>query len=317
MVEYSFIVPIYNDADLAPAFCASFQTAFRSLLGVDDIVAKVELIFVSDGSREEDFEKLRQVAHSYPFVRLIELSRNFGQHVAVSAGYANASGSYVGTMNVDMEDSPDQIPIVLTKMKENQWDFACGIYEVRHIPLMQKVTSVLFNVTMGFLTGYSLAYRSATLRIMNRAFLLAYLQLSEKSRFLPALECWLGFRRGYVPVRHQPRGTGRSSYNLRRRLSMALESVITFSDIPLRFAALGGLAIALIGFALIGILIFHKLFSIDFRPGYTSTIAATVFLGGLNILTIGLASLYIGKILKEVQNRPLYIIRQKVNFVGI
>ncbi len=313
-MEYSIIVPIFNDSGLAPAFCERFQVVFTEFLGKKDIASAVELIFVSDGSEPGHFEALQRTASGYPFVRLIELSRNFGQHVAVSAGYEHARGSYVGMMNVDMEDDPDQIPLLIKAMKENEWDFANGLYEVRHIPLTQKITSALFNFTMRMLTGYAMPRGASTLRVMNRRFLDAYLKLTEKSRFLPALEYWLGFKRGFVPIRHQPRKVGRSSYNFRRRLRMAVDSIVTFSDFPLKVMAFAGCGIAMTGFILIAILIFQKLFSIEFRPGYTSTIATIVFLGGLNILTVGLASIYVGRILREVQNRPLYLIRQKTNF---
>jgi glycosyltransferase involved in cell wall biosynthesis len=128
------------------------------------------------------------------------------------------------------------------------------------------------------------------------------------------LESWLGFRHGYVHTVHRRRTKGKSSYNFKKRLFMAIESVISFSDLPLRVISIVGIIIAIIGFILISILIISKLFFIDYQPGYTSTVSYITFIGGVQILVIGLAGLYIGRILKEVQNRPLYIIRNKHNF---
>ena len=149
---------------------------------------------------------------------------------------------------------------------------------------------------------------------MNRKFITAYNTISEKSRYIPGLEAWLGFSQGYVPIKHQKRIDNRSSYNFKKRLAMALETIISFSDFPLRLIASLGFIFALLGFILIVILIFCKLIYVDFQSGYTSTISFVLLIGGIQILVVGVSSLYIGRILKEVQNRPLYLINEKINF---
>lgn len=312
-LSYSFVVPIYRDGALAEAFCAEFERVFQSYLGTDDIAARVELIFVNDDGTLETAQVLRETCERYPFARLLNLSRNFGQHIALTCGYEHAQGQYVGMLNVDMEDPPDQIPVLLKVLEAGPYDIVLGVRDKRESPLMDRITSKSFTWVLNKATGYDMPLNTATLRIMNRRFLDAYLRLSERNRYLPGLEMWLGFQRSYVPIRHARRQQGKSSYSFRRRLAMSFEAIVSFSDLPLRFmVALGGV-VALAGFVVGLYLIFGKLFLVDFQAGYASTITTIVFTGGILISVVGVASLYIGRILAEVQGRPLYLVRDSYN----
>lgn len=307
---YSFVVPIYNDAELAADFCAEFESTFQSYLGVKDISGQVELIFVNDGSpKVNTMQVLYQVCDRYPFAMAIELSRNFGQHVALSCGYAHATGDYVGMLNVDMEDPPDQIPLLLNVLKSSDVDIVTSLRVNVKRRWRESFTSHYFNLVLNKLTGYDVPLNVGTLRVMNRRFIDAYNRLTETSRFIPGLEQWLGFKHDYLATRHAPRRKGKSSYNLQRRLLMALEAIVSFSDIPLRMTALLGAGIAALGLLMGLVLLIGRLIRSDFLPGYLSTIIVIVFLGGVQILVTGMASIYIGRILKEAQDRPLYIVR--------
>jgi dolichol-phosphate mannosyltransferase len=314
MIQYSFVVPIYNDAYLAEDFCVEFDLVFRAYLNKESIHQDSELIFVSDGSNDESVQTLVKLIQKYPFVKVIELCRNFGQHIALSCGYVYASGEYVGMLNVDMQDPPNQIPLLLDKIRVTQCDIVYGTRQLRHSSFADRVTSALFNFLLNNLTAYKTPSNISTLRVMNRKFIDTYNSLSEKSRYLPGLEAWLGFKSTYVSIEHQPRKKGKSTYNFRKRMLMALDSVVSFSDLPLKFISILGILVALVGFFLTTLIILNKLFFIQYQPGYTSTISVIVFLGGIQIVVTGLAGLYIGRILKEVQNRPLYVIRNKFNF---
>lgn len=312
----SIVVPIYNDGYLVEDFCINFQKVMSTYLGAEDIAGQVEVIFVNDGSPNNSLELIQAATRRYPFTKYIELSRNFGQHIAISCGYHHAQGNYVGMMNVDMEDHPDQIPILLKVLREEDCDLALSMRTSRKVSFFEKLTSSSFNWVLNKLTRSDIPLNTGTLRIMNSRYLAAYNSLQERSRFIPGLESWLGFKVRYIPIENRVRTRGKSSYSFYKRLKMAVESIISFSDFPLRIVATAGLILSAVGVLLTFLLIIGKLFFIDFRPGYTSTISIIIFLGGLQIFVVGLASIYIGRILTEVQGRPLYVVRSKGGFLA-
>jgi dolichol-phosphate mannosyltransferase len=249
-------------------------------------------------------------------VKVIQLSRNFGQHVAVSCGYRHASGEYVAMINVDMQDPPDQIPLLVQRLEEGDCDIVLGLRQHRRESWHDDLTTYLFNSLLNALTGANSPVNAASLRMMNRPFIDAYNTLSERTPFIPGLENWLGFRHAYVPVRNQPRTIGRSSYTLRKRLRMARESIIGFSDLPLRLAAAVGTIITAVGVLLVTGLIIDRIFYTHILPGFTSIFSVVVLLGGANLTFLGLVGLYVGRILREVQGRPMYVIQSFENFAS-
>jgi glycosyltransferase involved in cell wall biosynthesis len=313
-MEYSIVIPIYNDGYLADAFCLEFEKEFQEYLGKNQIEADAELIFVNDGSKNDSIDYLIKLAEQKKFVKVIDLSRNFGQHIALSCGYQNAKGKYVGMLNVDMQEPPSEIPKLLDFIKEKKFDIVYGLYDVRKTRFVNRVTSKSFGFMLNYLTNSQMPLNVTTLRIMNRKFVDSYNSLSEKSRYIPGLETWLGFKHGYLSIIHKEREIGKSTYNFSKRLAMAIESIISFSDFPLRLIVGFGCIVALIGFLLTAIVLISKIFFLNFQAGFTTTISLITFIGGIQIMVVGFASLYIGRILKEVQNRPLYIINEKFNF---
>lgn len=309
-MKYSLVVPIYNDGALARDFCVETARTFRTYLGHDDLARDLEVIFVDDGSANDSPRLLKAVCDEFPFAKMLVLSRNFGQHIAISAGYRAASGDYVGMINVDQEDPPAQIPLLLDALKTGEFDIVGGRHTGRHAGWITRLTSGLFVKTMNRLTGYDTPVNATTLRIMTRRAVDAYNALTEKSRYIPGLEMWLGMKYGWVATEKQPRKAGKSSYNFRRRLRMAYTSIISFSDFPLRLAVKFGMLIAAAGMLLGVALLVQKIFLTSFLPGYTSTFVMIVILGGVQIAVTGVASLYIGRILGEVQKRPLFVVRE-------
>jgi dolichol-phosphate mannosyltransferase len=309
-MKYSIVVPIYNDAALAGDFCKETAAVFREYLKTDDIAKEMEVIFVDDGSSNDSPEVLRRVCDEFPFVRMAVLSRNFGQHIAISAGYRFARGEYVGMMNVDQEDPPNQIPLLLDEIQTGKWDIVGGLYSRRATPLLTRITSHLFHTALNRLTGFDMPINASTLRFLTRKSVDAYNALPERGRYIPGLEMWLGFKYGRIPVVHQQRRVGKSSYNFRRRLRMAIASIVSFSDFPLRLAVKTGMALAAVGLCCGLAAVADKLFFRAVLPGYTSMLAAIVFFGGVQVAVTGVASLYVGRILVEVQGRPLFLVRE-------
>lgn len=310
-IEISIVVPIFNDGELADAFCTEFESALKNA-GIDPSTA--ELIFVDDGSHDYSIASLKQAFKKFNFVKVVFLSRNFGQHIAISCGYREAKGRIVGMLNVDMQDPPSEIPKLIRFLDREGFDIVVGIRDKQSRSLIEFLTSRLFNLLMRKLTNQKTPLDAATLRLMNRRYVDAYNSLTERSRFIPGLEDWLGFKKGYLPIAHHARKHGKSSYSFWKRAKMAINGVISFSDLPLRIAIHLGFAISGLSFLMSLALVVVKILYDDYvMPGYASLFCALSFLSGLNIIVVGIAGLYIGRILSEVQARPLYIVREKLS----
>ena len=312
MIEYSFIVPVYNDGYLVEPFCVEFEKVFKDYLDLEDIREKVELIFINDGSENDSFKTLKEQSVKFAFIKAIDLSRNFGQHIAISCGYEHAKGKYIGMMNVDMQDPPSEIPKLLNCIKNNDCDIVLGRRKEDVRPYSERISSHAFNFLLNKLSGFGAPLNTATLRVMNRRFIDGYNRLEEKTRYLPGLELWLGFKHIHVDIEQQKRKSGKSSYTFKKRLMMAADAILSFSDFPLRVTAYMGIVVAFLGFLLGLILVVQKIFFIELQPGYTSTISLIVFIGGVQILVVGLSGLYVGRILNETRGRPLYLIREMI-----
>ncbi len=309
IMTLSIVTPIYNDSYLAYDFVKSLLT-----LKLPPEVVLIEIIFVVDGSGIKDEKEIKKIAEQNVKVKMVALSRNFGQHIAVSAGYAFAKGDLICMINVDQQDPVDNILVLLPHILTGDCDVVYGLRKKRNDRHFKEYTSYIFNILLNKLTGQNIPLNIATIRIMSRRFIDAYNQLSEKSRYLPGLENWLGFPKTYVVTEHQSRRDSKSSYNLSKRLFMAVEAIISFSDLPLRLIAILGFILAITGFILLLVLVLRQFFSAIYQPGYTSTIGIITFIGGVQIFLTGLSAIYVGRILREVQNRPLYIVKETHNF---
>ena len=209
---------------------------------------------------------------------MISFSRNFGQHIAIAAGYAFASGDLVCMINVDQQDPPEEIITLLPYILKSDYDIVYGMRQNRRDSYFKRLSSSLFNIFLNKLTGYEIPLNVATIRIMSRNFIDNYNQLTEKSRYLPGLENWLGFPKIYVPTNHKARKDNLSSYNFKKRLLMAIESIVSFSDLPLRWIAALGFIFSIIGFLSLIVLVYLKLFLVNYQSGYTSIVSLFVFL---------------------------------------
>jgi glycosyltransferase involved in cell wall biosynthesis len=305
------VVPVFGDADLAYDFCVEVSRTFLEFFACDSLNSRLEVIFVCDGM-PSDFEQLRIVQKQFQYVNVIELSRNFGQHVALACGYQFANGDVVVMTNIDQQDPPSQIPKLLQALTNESFDIAYGVSNTRATSFLNDLTSKFFSRLLNFLAGYSFPDNITTLRAMKRPVVDALNQLVERQRFLPGLEGWIGFQHVYVPIQTQARLRGKSSYNLRKRAKMAMAAIVSFSDLPLRLVVLVGLICASVGFLLGVFVIVRSLLFSDLLPGFATLVSLITFIGGVTIFSIGMSSIYIGRILAEVQSRPLFIVRRSI-----
>jgi dolichol-phosphate mannosyltransferase len=310
----SLVIPIYNDGKLAEAFCEEVVTVFSAYFQTMDLDKFVEVIFVDDGSVNNSVDYLKNLAQRFRFVKVVELSRNFGHHIAISCGFQFTSGDYVTSFDVDMQDPPAELPKLLDHIRQGTCDVVQGVRVQRQDGFIKRLTSSGFFWLFNKLSGMELPQNCSAMRIMSRACVDAFNRYTEKVRYAIGLEYWLGFRRDFIEIGHVGRPDGTSSYNLKKRAKMALEAIISFSDMPLKLSIYTGCSFAIVG-VLLGIwYIAMKFLNPSVLPGFTSIIAILLFSQGIVLMMLGVTGLYIGRILKEVQNRPLFVVRQTYNF---
>lgn len=311
-MQFSIVTSIYRDGALAHAFCAEIARVFADYLklGEDRLAGVIEVILVNDGSPDDSLEHLVRLKQAFDFVTVIDLSRNFGQHEALACGFRAARGECVIRLNVDMQDPPRELPKLIDAIRSGRHDLVVGQYSERRSPLIDRLTAFVYFEAFRLLTGLEVPQRTAPMRAMNRVFIDSYNQLTEKTRFPQGLDQWLGFRHHYVEIEHVPRQSGRSSYNFWSRTRLAVSGILYFTDRPLKIVGSLGLAMAAAGMLLGLVIILQKVLGSPLLPGYASLASIALFGFGCQIGSVGVLGLYAGRIFREVQNRPLYVIRE-------
>ncbi len=301
----SLVVPVYNEAGAIGAF----HDAVRPIL--DDLDAPCEIIFVNDGSRDETLDRLLKLRQCDQRVGIVDLSRNFGKEAALAAGLAECRGRAAIILDVDLQDPPGLIPEMLEKWRGGA-DMVIALRSDRSTDgFAKRLSAHWFYRIFNTLSDTSLPDGSGDFRLMDRRVIDAYLQLGERTRFNKGLFAWLGFRQEFV--RHvRPRASRAGSrWPVLKLFRFAFDGIFSFSSIPIRIWSLFGGAIALVSMTYGIFLVSRTLIYGTDLPGYASTIVAVLFLGGLNLFTAGLLGEYIGRILIETKQRPLYLVRER------
>lgn len=296
----SVVIPIYNEEEL-------LAELYRRLSAVLlDLGKTFEIVFVDDGSNDGSFQILRSFYENDSHIRLLRLSRNFGHHIAITAGLDHAQGDYVVMMDGDLQDQPEFIPQLLAKIGEG-YDIVYAIRQGRKDSLFKQITSALFWKIIRRLSGIDITPNQSVLRIMSKRYVDALKSIRERSRFLAGIMAWVGFRQIGIPVPHGERFAGKTKYSLWKMIRLTFTAVCAFSYIPLQFATYFGFFVSFLAVTYSVILVIQKLF-FGLAPGFASLMVGILFMGGVQLITIGLLGEYIGRIFSESQQRPLYFI---------
>lgn len=274
------------------------------------ITSDFEIILVEDCGPDNSWEKIIENCKKDSRVKGMKLSRNFGQHYAITAGLDHANGEWVVVMDCDLQDRPEEIISLYNKAKEG-YDIVLARREARVDGLVKILFSKLFHKTLTFLTGTTLDNRVANFGIYHRNVIGAVNKMRESIRFFPTMIKWVGFKSTSIPVKHEGRDSGTTSYNLKRLLNLALDIILAYSDKPIRMAIKTGFFISFIAFLFALFTVIRALTSGFAMLGYGSIIASIWFLAGLIISFIGIVGLYVGKTFEGVKNRPIYIVSEK------
>ena len=297
----SVVVPVFNEGALIRAFYQQLRDVLSQLPGT------YEVILIDDGSSDETFSHLRALHAQDPAVKLIRLARNFGHQSAISSGLARAAGEYVAVMDGDLQDPPELLPTMLKRL-EDGYDIAYGVRSIRKEEgWLKRVTSRGFYRLLRAVAEVHIPLDAGDFCLMRRCVVLAINRLPERNRFLRGLRSWFGFRQIGVPYTRGARAGGTTKFTWGKMFRFSLDGIISFSDAPLRLASYMGFLSALLSFCGIGMMLYIRLCTNRSIPGFASITIVVLFLGGVQLMTVGLLGEYIGRIFDEVKQRPLYV----------
>ncbi len=300
------VVPLYRCEACIPEL-------YRRLVAhLETLTSSFELVLVNDGSPQHDWDVILDIAKHDRRVKAINLSRNFGQHYAITAGLDYAEGDWVVVMDGDLQDPPEEIASLYAKAREGH-DVVFGRKPERNHSAFKRFTSVVFTRVLGFLTGEKLDNAVTHFSIVSRQVAQNLRRFSERNRSYAFLVRWLGFDVAYVDVQHHARHAGTGSYTLWGLLHLASELVVSQTEKPLRISMGFGFMTAFLAFLYGTYLIVRYLFWNQPPEGWTSVIVSIYFIGGLLFVALGVVGLYVGRIFEESKGRPLYVVKETVN----
>ncbi len=303
----SAVIPFLNEEECIPALIAELDDSLSNL-GIT-----FELVLVDDGSRDQSVAVAKTELNKRPQIKatVISLSRNFGKEAALTAGLETADGDVVVPLDADLQDPPAIINEMLDRWREG-YDVVYAVRRQRAGESKTKrFTAYGFYRLMGQLSQTGIPADTGDFRLMDRCVVDALLRLPERSRFMKGLFAWVGFRQTAIYYDRDPRKLGQTNWNYWRLWNFAIDGVTSFSRMPLQVWSYVGLPIALLALGYGGWMVLRTLlFGIDL-PGYASLMTAVLFLGGIQLIGMGVLGEYLGRIFEEVKQRPLYLVREK------
>lgn len=305
----TIVAPVYNEEEGLPEFVRRLDDVMRGL------PVEAELVFVNDGSTDGSLELLAGLAGRDARVRVIDLSRNFGHQGAITAGLAHASGDCVVVMDADLQDDPAAIPHMLEAWRRGA-DVVYAVRSARGEGWPLRLAYQLFYRLYQRLASINVPLDSGDFSLMDRRVVQELNALPERCRFVRGLRSWVGFRQVGVPVPRARRHAGKPKYTLLKLVQLAMDGIFAFSHIPLRIASILGFAVSGLAFLAIMVVLYWKYVRDSIVPGFAATTIAlsVLFLGGIQLLTIGILGEYLGRVYEEVKRRPHFVVRRLIGF---
>lgn len=304
----SIVIPVFQAEKCLDELYRRLRNAIES------ISSSFEIILVEDGSKDNSWKVIEGLASADPRVRGIQFSRNYGQHYGITAGLDYCRGDWVVVMDCDLQDRPEEIPRLYAKAMEG-YDVVLARRGIRHDPMLKRFNSWLFYKMFSYLSDLDYDGECGNFRIMSKNVVSNFCLMRERLRFLGGLVQWMGFPTVSIEVEHAKRFAGKTTYTIPKLCKLAADSIIAYSDKPLRMTVRLGFLMAFFAFSYgIYILILALLYGLPI-PGWSSLIVSLYFIGGIIITILGIIGIYLGKTFDESKKRPLYII-SKVTFIN-
>ena len=300
--DISVVIPIYNEQAILEELYGRLTSA------VSSITSNYELIFVNDGSVDASLVLLKELSIRDEKVKFISFSRNFGHQIAVTAGLDSSIGDAVVIIDGDLQDPPELIPELYSKYREG-FDVVYAKRISRHgETFFKKVTAKLFYRLLKRITSVDIPLDTGDFRLIDRKIVECLKLMPEQNKFLRGQIAWLGFRQTFVGFNRDKRTAGKTGYPFWKMVSFAIDGITAFSDKPLKFVTKIGLTVSFLAFAVIIYAIYAHFVLHETITGWTSLIVSSMFIGGIQLISIGILGEYVSRINSNVRNRPLYII---------
>ena len=309
----SIVSPVYQEEEGIEEFHRRLVAAME---GIDDDLA-FEVVYVNDGSKDRSLELLEKIAADDGRVRVVDLSRNFGHQVALSAGVDHAGGDAVVVIDSDLQDPPEVIPEMIQRWRDG-FKVVYGVRLSRAGETRFKLlTSKIYYGLMDRISEVPLPRQAGDFRLLDRKVVDVLDQMPERNRYVRGMVAWVGFPQCAVEYERDPRFAGTTNYTLARMVRLALDGLTSFSDRPLRLATQLGVIVMALSFAVAGWTIVASLFNIGSTSrGWSSLMAVLLLLGGVQLLCIGVLGEYLGRVYRETKGRPLYVVNEVIGPEG-
>ena len=306
MKTVSIVVPVYNEEDNL----REFHKRITEVMSQEPYDYKI--VFVNDGSSDGSAVVLSELAKEDDHVEAFLLSRNYGHQMALTCGLDNAEGDAIVTMDGDMQHPPEIVPQLLRLWEEGNEIVITKRLATEDAGFFKNITSATYYKLINAMSKVEITPGGSDFRLMDRIAVDAFKQYRERARFIRGLVNTLGFKVAEVEFVAPPRFAGQSKFNLRKMLHFALDGITAFSNLPLRWAFYTGLIMGLISMVLLGHVLYEKFVDEDIVPGWATTMVSILFLGGIQLVGIGILGEYIGRIFEEIKHRPLYLVSRHI-----
>jgi len=309
-VELSVIIPV-KDEEVAIGPCLARLIPVIEAMA-DPAAQSFEILFVDDGSSDTTLEVIREANAANPRVRGISLSRNFGKEAALTAGLDASRGLAVVPLDVDLQDPPEALPKMVAQWR-NGFDVVYGVRDNRETDsLPKRITADFYYRAHNWLSNDKIPEHAGDFRLLDRKVVDVIRQMPERNRFMKGLFAWAGFKQAAVSYHREERKVGKTKFNYWKLWTLAIDGITSASTVPLRIWSYLGALVALGALAFAGFIVIRTLTTGIEVPGYASLMVAILFLGGLQLLSLGVLGEYVGRILTETKGRPLYVVRETI-----
>ncbi|MFH0895110.1 MAG: glycosyltransferase family 2 protein [Bacteroidota bacterium] len=301
-MELSVIVPVFNEEKNIPLLYDRMTVVLKALQ------KEYEIIFVNDGSRDTTPALIVQLSMRDSHVKYINFSRNFGHQIAVSAGLDHACGNAVVIIDADLQDPPELIKDLYDKHTEGFEVVYAKRRARKGESWMKRLTARFFYRIINKITSVDIPLDTGDFRIIDKKVVAVLRKMTEQQKFLRGQISWVGFKQTAVEYDRDARFAGKTGYTYRKMIRFAIDGITSFSNFPLKFATIAGFVVSFVAFLIMIYALYARFISKDYVPGWTSLILSVMFIGGIQLIGIGIIGEYIGRISANLRNRPLYVV---------